>query len=165
MNQDQDTPMKFLEKMNKTSHQYFMNEALKEANKAFLKDEVPVGAIVVIDGKIISRAHNLRESKNDFSAHAEFLAMQKACKKIGSWRLEEASVYVTLEPCSMCAGAMIQSRIKHLYYGAKDLKAGAVESVLKLLDNRFNHQVIYTGGIDATKASNLLKEFFKKLRE
>ncbi len=150
--------------MNKTSHEYFMNEALKEAQKAFDKDEVPVGAVVVLDGKIIARAHNLRESKQDFSAHAEFIAMQKAAKKIGSWRLENALVYVTLEPCSMCAGAMIQSRIKHLYYGAKDIKAGAVESVLKLLDNRFNHQVIYEGGLEATKASNLLKEFFKKLR-
>ncbi len=142
-----------------------MNEALKEANKALLKNEVPVGAIVVIDGKIVSRAHNLREIKQDFSCHAEFLALQKAAKKIGSWRLEDASVYVTLEPCPMCAGAMIQSRVKNLYYGAKDPKTGAVESVIRLLDERFNHQIHYEGDILSLKSSNLLKSFFKKLRK
>lgn len=142
-----------------------MNEALKEAQKAFDKMEVPVGAVVVYQDKIIARAHNLRESKQDFSAHAEFLAMQKATKKIGSWRLEDCDVYVTLEPCSMCAGAMIQSRIRHLYYGAADMKAGAVESVVKLLDNRFNHSIQYIGGLEASRASQLLKDFFKKLRD
>ena len=150
--------------MNKDIHQKFMNEALKEANKAYLKDEVPVGAVVVYDGKIIARAHNLRESKQDFAGHAEFLAMKKASKKIGSWRLEDCDVYVTLEPCSMCAGAMIQSRIRNLYYGATDHKAGAVESVVKLLDNRFNHSIQYMGGIEETKAAEILKTFFKKLR-
>ena len=142
-----------------------MNEALKEAQKAFDKMEVPVGAVVVYQDKIIARAHNLRESKQDFSAHAELLAMQKATKKIGSWRLEDCDVYVTLEPCSMCAGAMIQSRIRHLYYGAADIKAGAVESVVKLLDNRFNHSIQYIGGLEASRASQLLKDFFKKLRD
>lgn len=151
--------------MNKDIHQKFMNEALKEAKKAYAKDEVPVGAVVVYDGKIIARAHNLRESKQDFSGHAEFLAMKKASKKIGSWRLEDCDVYVTLEPCSMCAGAMIQSRIRNLYYGATDQKAGAVESVVKLLDNPFNHRIQYIGGIEASQASMILKDFFKKLRK
>lgn len=156
--------MKYLEKMKNKDHHYFMNEALKEAKKAFLKDEVPVGAIAVKHGKIIARAHNLRESKQDFSAHAEFIVMQKAQKKLGSWRLEDVSIYVTLEPCPMCAGAMIQSRIKDLYFGAKDPKAGAVCSVLKLLDNRFNHHIHYEGDILFESASELLKDFFKKLR-
>ena len=146
-------------------HTYFMKEALKEAKKAYNKGEVPVGAVVVYEDKIIARAHNLRESKQDFTSHAELHAMLKASKKIGSWRLEKCSVYVTLEPCSMCAGAMIQARIEKLYYGAKDPKAGAVESVLKLLDNRFNHQIEYVGGILEEEASNLLKTFFKNLRE
>ncbi len=150
--------------MSQSNHEFFMNEALKEAKKAYNKDEVPVGAVVVHNEKIIARAHNLREIKQDFSAHAEFLAMKKAAKKIGSWRLEECTVYVTLEPCSMCAGAMIQSRVKALYYGALDAKAGAVESVVKLLDNRFNHQIKYVGGIKADKASEILKDFFQKLR-
>ncbi|CDR31456.1 Probable Zn dependent nucleoside deaminase [Acholeplasma oculi] len=150
--------------MKNKDHNYFMNEALKEAKKAFLKDEVPVGAIAVKHGKIIARAHNLRESKQDFSAHAEFIVMQKAQKKLGSWRLEDVSIYVTLEPCPMCAGAMIQSRIKDLYFGAKDPKAGAVCSVLKLLDNPFNHQIHYEGDILFESASELLKDFFKKLR-
>ena len=145
-------------------HTKYMNAALKEAQKAFDKMEVPVGAVVVYNDKIIARAHNLRESRQDFCAHAEFLAMQKATKKIGSWRLEDCDVYVTLEPCSMCAGAMIQSRIRNLYYGAKDIKAGAVESVVKLLDNRFNHSIQYMGGIEETKSAQMLKAFFKKLR-
>lgn len=146
-------------------HIYFMREALKEAKKAYLKGEVPVGAVVVYEDKIIARAHNLRESKQDFTNHAELSAMQKASKKIGSWRLEKCTVYVTLEPCSMCAGAMIQSRVEKVYYGAKDHKAGAVESVVKLLDNRFNHQIHYQGGILEEECAAILKDFFKKLRE
>ena len=142
-----------------------MQEALKEAKKAFDKDEVPVGAVVVLDDKIIARAHNLREIKQDFSKHAEFMAMQKASKKIGSWRLEKCKIYVTLEPCPMCAGAMVQSRVESVYYGAKDPKTGAVESVIKLLDERFNHQIFYHGGLLGEESSLLLKRFFKKLRE
>src|SRR5690606_37320746 len=123
MNQDQDITMKSQENLQSYK---FMKAALKEAAKAYQKMEVPVGAVVVHEGKIIARAHNLRESKQQFHAHAEFLAMLKASKKIGSWRLEDCEVYVTMEPCPMCAGAMIQSRIKHVYYGAKDPKAGVV---------------------------------------
>lgn len=142
----------------------FMNVALKEARKAFDKGEVPVGAVVVYQGEIIARAHNLREQNQAFHAHAEFLAMQKAAKKLGSWRLEDCEVYVTLEPCPMCAGALIQSRIKKIVYGAVDLKAGAVESVVKLLDIPFNHKI--ESYLDYTVESEiLLKSFFKKLRE
>jgi len=151
--------------MIKNSHEYFMNEALKEAKKANDKDEVPVGAVVVLDGKIIARAHNLRESRQSIHAHAEFLAIEKAAKKIGSWRLENADLYVTLEPCPMCAGAMIQARIKNLYYGAKDPKTGAVESVIKLLDNPFNHKIYYEGGLLMDKCSNILSTFFKNKRK
>lgn len=162
MNQEVVMLMRFQEKMN--NHEYFMNLAIKEAKKAYNLGEVPVGAVVVLDGKVIAKAHNLREKNQGFHAHAEFLAMQKAQKKIGSWRLEACTVYVTLEPCPMCAGAMIQSRVKALYYGAKDPKAGAVESTIKLLDQKFNHQVSYTGGILEHPTSELLKTFFKNLR-
>jgi tRNA(adenine34) deaminase len=141
-----------------------MEAAIKEAKKAFLKDEVPVGAVVVLNDKIIARAHNLRESKQSIHGHAEFLAMEKAAKKIGSWRLEDVDLYVTLEPCPMCAGAMIQARIKNLYYGTKDSKTGAVESVIKLLDNPFNHQIKYESGLLKEEASQLLKTFFKQKR-
>ena len=162
MSQDLDIIMKSQESQKKSK---FMISALKEAKKAELENEVPVGAVVVYQNKIIARAHNKREQTQSFHAHAEFLAMMKASKKIGSWRLEDCDVYVTMEPCQMCAGAMIQSRIKNLYYGAADPKAGAVGSVLNLLDIPFNHQIHVTSGIMAEESQNLLKSFFKKLRE
>ena len=118
----------------------FMKEALKEAKKAYKKLEVPVGCVIVKDGKIIARAHNLKETKYDTTKHAEILAIQKASKKLESWRLIDCDMYVTLEPCPMCAGAIIQSRIKNLYYGACDEKTGAVGSVLNLMEDfKFNH--------------------------
>ena len=109
----------------------FMKAALKEAKKAYEKLEVPVGCVIVKDGKIIARAHNLKESKTDTTKHAEILAIQKASRKLQSWRLIDCDLYVTLEPCAMCAGAIIQSRIKNVYYGTHDLKTGAVGSVFK----------------------------------
>ncbi|MFA5526087.1 MAG: nucleoside deaminase [Acholeplasmataceae bacterium] len=142
----------------------YMAAALREAEKAAAIDEVPVGAVVVYQDKIIARAHNLREKKQSFHAHAEFLAMMKAAKKLGSWRLEDCDVYVTMEPCPMCAGAMIQSRIKHLYYGTKDPKAGGIDSVVKLFDTPFNHQIDYESGILENEAQDMVKLFFKKLR-
>jgi len=142
-----------------------MKAALKEARKAELENEVPVGAVVVYQDKIIARAYNKREQMQSFHAHAEFLAMMKAAKKIGSWRLEDCDVYVTMEPCQMCAGAMIQSRIKNLYYGTKDPKAGAVGSVLNLLETPFNHHIHVVSGLMAEESQDLLKSFFKKLRE
>ena len=143
----------------------FMEEALKEAKKAYEKLEIPVGCVIVKDNKIIARGHNLKETKFDTTKHAEIIAIQKASKKLKSWRLSECEMYVTLEPCSMCAGAIINSRIKRLYYGAKDEKTGAVGSVLNLLqDYKFNHNVEVEQGVLEEECSNILKEFFKNLR-
>ena len=144
----------------------FMKAALKEAKKAYDKLEVPVGAVIVKDRKIIARAHNLKETKNDTTKHAEILAIQKASKKLNSWRLIDCEMYVTLEPCSMCAGALINSRIKKVYMGASDQKTGAVGSVFNLLeDYTFNHKVEYEKGVMQEECENILKEFFKKLRK
>ena len=144
----------------------FMKEALKEAKKAYKKLEVPVGCVIVKDGKIIARAHNLKETKYDTTKHAEILAIQKASKKLESWRLIDCDMYVTLEPCPMCAGAIIQSRIKNLYYGASDEKTGAVGSVLNLMEDfKFNHIVNVEKGILKNDCENLLKDFFRELRK
>jgi tRNA(adenine34) deaminase len=163
MNQDLDTIMKFQE--NQKLKNKWMNEALKEAIKAYKKMEVPVGAVVVYQNKIIARDHNRRENNQVFYAHAEFLAMQKASKKIGSWRLEDCDVYVTMEPCPMCAGAMIQARIKNLYYAAKDPKAGVAGSVFNIFSHKFNHVVNVEGGIMEKESQEIIKDFFKLLRE
>lgn len=144
----------------------FMKEALKEAKKAVQKLEVPVGCVIVKDGKIIARAHNQKETKTDTTKHAEMIAIQKASKKLEAWRLLDCEMYVTLEPCSMCAGAMVQARIKKVYIGAMDGKTGACGSVLNLLqDYPFNHKVEIETGIRQEECENVLKEFFKKLRE
>lgn len=143
-----------------------MKEALKEAKKAYNKLEVPVGAVIVKDGKIISRAHNLKETKYDTTKHAEILAIQKASKKLNSWRLIDCEMYVTLEPCSMCAGAIINSRIKKVHIGTLDEKTGAAGSVLNLFeDYTFNHKVEVEKGIMKEECENLLKDFFKMLRK
>ena len=142
-----------------------MKEALKEAKKAYLKEEVPVGAVVVYNGKIIARGHNLREIKESVLGHAELVAISKASKKIGSWKLEDCDIYVTLEPCPMCSGAIIQSRIKNLYFGAYDPKGGAAGSVLDLYEYKFNHKVNVVGGIMEEECSTIIKEFFKELRK
>ena len=143
----------------------FMRAALREAQKAYDKKEIPVGAVIVKDDKIISRAYNLKELKNDTTKHAEILAIQKASKKLGSWRLEDCEMYVTLEPCSMCAGALIQSRIKKLYIGTMDYKTGACGSVLNLLsDYKFNHTVEVETGVLAEQCEKILKDFFRELR-
>ncbi len=146
--------------------QKFMKEALKEAKKAYDKLEVPVGAVIVKDGKIIARAHNLKETKLDTTKHAEILAIQKASKKLKSWRLLDCEMYVTLEPCSMCAGAIINSRIKKIYIGTSDEKTGAVGSVFNLFeDYTFNHKVEVEKGIMKEECENQLKSFFKMLRK
>ena len=145
--------------------EYFMKKALKEAQKAYDLEEVPIGAVIVKDDKIIARAYNLKETKNDTTKHAELLAIQKASKKIGAWRLSECELYTTLEPCSMCAGAIINSRIKKLYIGAKDPKAGAAGSILNLFeDYKFNHKVDVEYGVLEKECSEILKNFFKNLR-
>ena len=153
--------MKSLENQKKIK---FMTAALNEAKKAFAEDEVPVGAVVVYQDKIIARAHNKREGEQLIHGHAEFLAMIKAAKKLGSWRLEDCDIYVTMEPCPMCAGAMIQARVKHLYYGVKDYKAGVADSVLKMFELPFNHHVNVEGNLMAEDSEKLLKSFFKQLR-
>jgi tRNA(adenine34) deaminase len=145
---------------------YYMKEALKEAKKAFDKEEIPVGAIIVKDGKIIARAHNVKETKLDATSHAEILAIQKACKKIGAWRLLDCDMYVTLEPCSMCAGALINARIRKLYIGTNDEKTGACGSKLNLLeDYTFNHKVEIERDICQEECEKILKDFFKVLRK
>ena len=147
------------------NEQYFMNYAILEAKKAYKKMEVPVGAIIVKDNKIISRGYNQKESKNNSLKHAEVIAIEKACKKLNSWRLLDCEMYVTLEPCSMCAGALIQSRIKKVYIGTMDEKTGSCGSVLNLLeDYKFNHYVESETGILEEECRKILKDFFVKLR-
>lgn len=148
------------------THEYYMKQALKEAEKAYKKLEVPVGAIIVKNGKIIARAHNQKEEKKDTTKHAEILAIQKASKKLQSWRLIDCEMYVTLEPCSMCAGAIINSRIKKIYIGANDEKTGAAGSVLNLFnDYKFNHKVEVEKELLKKECEKILKEFFKELRK
>ena len=144
----------------------FMKAAIKEAQKASEKLEVPVGCVIVKDGKIIARAHNQKEGKKDTTKHAEIMAIQKASKKLDAWRLLDCEMYVTLEPCSMCAGAIINSRIKKLYIGTMDEKTGAAGSVFNLFkDYKFNHEVEVETGIMQEECEYVLKEFFKKLRK
>ena len=144
----------------------FMFAALKEAQKALAKDEVPIGAVIVLDGKIIARAHNQRQSKKIATHHAEILAIEKACKKLNDWRLENAEIYVTLEPCPMCAGAIANARIKKLVFGAYDT-AGTNKNLLSdiLQDTRLNHKVEIQGGVLEEKCRNILTTFFKAKRK
>lgn len=144
----------------------FMHEAIKEAKKAQAMAEVPIGAVVVLDGKIIGRGHNLREQTQDATMHAEMIAIREACEEIGSWRLERSQLFVTLEPCPMCSGAMMLSRIEEIYFGAYDPKGGAAGSLLSLAtDQRFNHWSYVEAGILQTECSELLSTFFKELRQ
>lgn len=143
----------------------FMKEALKEAQKSYKKEEIPVGAIIVKDGKIIAKGHNLKETKTDPTKHAEIIAIQKACKKLQTWRLTGCTMYVTLEPCSMCAGSLIQSRLDKVVIGTMDEKTGACGSVLNLLaDYKFNHIVQIETGIMQEECKTILQQFFKELR-
>lgn len=144
----------------------FMVEAIKEAKKAELIGEVPIGCVIVKDDKIIARGHNLRESKQRSTAHAEIIAIEKACRKLKSWRLEGCSLYVTLEPCPMCSGAILQSRIEHVVYGAKDPKGGCMESCMNMYEVKgFNHYPDVIGGVLEDECGSLLKTFFKRKRE
>lgn len=144
----------------------YMKEALKEAQKAYKKLEVPVGAIIVKNGEIVARAHNLKETKNDTTKHAEILAIEKASKKLGNWRLIDCEMYVTLEPCPMCAGAIVNSRIKKVNIGAMDEKTGACGSKLNLLqDFNFDTKVNIENGILERECKELLQKFFVALRK
>ena len=142
----------------------FMKVAIKEAKKARLKNEVPIGAVIVKDGKVISRGHNLRETQKNSLKHAEVIAIDKACKKLQNFRLEDCDLYVTIEPCLMCSGAIVQSRIRKVYFGARDEKYGAVVSVANVFDIKSNHKVIFEEGICKEECRTIVKEFFKELR-
>lgn len=144
----------------------FMKEALKEADKAYKKQEIPVGAVIVYQDKIIARAHNTRVSEKQVFTHAEIKAISKACKKLNSWVLEDCTIYVTLEPCLMCTGALLQSRIKRIVYATPEPKHGVIESVDNVLDNpKFNHKIEVTCGVLQEESSLLLKKFFRELRQ
>nr|MDH3108012.1 tRNA adenosine(34) deaminase TadA [Bacillus altitudinis] len=149
-----------------TKDEQFMQEAISEALKAKQIGEVPIGAVIVVDDQIVSRAHNLRESEQRSIAHAELLAIDEACKMTGSWRLEDAVLYVTLEPCPMCAGAIVLSRVKKVVFGAYDPKGGCAGTLMNLLDDeRFNHQSEVIGGVLENECGELLSQFFRDLRQ
>ncbi|MFY9218114.1 MAG: tRNA adenosine(34) deaminase TadA [Tepidanaerobacteraceae bacterium] len=145
---------------------FFMTLALQEAKRAAEIDEVPIGAVVVKDDEVISKAHNLRETLQDATAHAELLAIKEACEVLGTWRLIGCTLYVTLEPCPMCAGAIILSRVDKLVFGAKDPKGGACGSVVNLTaDDRFNHRPEVVEGVMAKECGEILKAFFQGKRK
>jgi len=141
-----------------------MKKALRYAQKAAALEETPVGAVLVKDGKVLSAGYNLRESRQDVTLHAEMIALRKACRKLNSWRLDQCDLYVTLEPCIMCAGAIQQAKIRTVYFGAYDPKGGGVFSKAQILDLTLNHRVRYEGGILAEESSAMLKEFFAAMR-
>lgn len=144
----------------------FMHAAIQEALKAKALDEVPIGAVVVLDGVIIGRGHNLRETTQDATMHAEMIALRQACQQVGSWRLEKAQLIVTLEPCPMCAGAAMLSRVDEIYFGAFDPKGGASGSLVNLsTDERFNHWSYVEAGVLGATCSALLTDFFRELRQ
>lgn len=146
-------------------HEYYMRLALEQARQAFTEEEVPVGAVIVRHDRVIAAAHNQREQLSDPTAHAEMVAITQAAAEVGSWRLEDCLLFVTLEPCPMCAGAILQARIPWLIYGASDPKAGAVHSLYQLLeDPRLNHRVQITRGVLAEPCGQILTEFFQQQR-
>ena len=147
------------------SDEYYMKAALRQANKALAKDEAPVGAIIVKDGRIIAHGYNERETKNDATAHAEITAIKQACRKLSSWRLIGCEIFVTLEPCAMCAGAIVLARLDRVVFGATDPKAGACGSVMNVVHHpALNHFPSLTPGVLAEHCSEILSGFFKNLR-
>lgn len=143
----------------------WMMEAIAEAHKAESIGEVPIGAVIVQNDEIIGRGYNLRETRHDPTAHAELVAIRDACDRIGAWRLLDCTLYVTLEPCPMCAGAIVQSRVKRVVYGTIDPKAGCAGTLMNLLQEpRFNHETELTSGVLQTECASLLTQFFRKLR-
>jgi tRNA(adenine34) deaminase len=146
-------------------HEPFMQLAVAEAEAAFAEDEVPIGAVIVIEDRVIARSHNQREQLHDPTAHAEMIAITQAAQSLGSWRLEGCTLYVTLEPCPMCAGAILQARIPTVVYGAADPKAGAVHTLFELLsDRRLNHTCEIVSGILADRCGSILTRFFQQQR-
>ena len=147
-------------------HEKYMKEALKQAKKAYLLGEVPIGCVIVHEGKIIGRGYNRRNTDKNTLSHAEITAIHKASKKIGDWRLENCTLYVTLEPCQMCSGAIVQARIPEVVMGCMNPKAGCAGSILNLLEMpQFNHQVKVTRGVLEKECSNMITTFFKELRQ
>ena len=143
----------------------YMGLALEQARLAYELGEVPIGAVLVMNGEVVAAAHNRRETWHDGTAHAEIIAIQAACKKILRWRLTGATLYVTIEPCPMCAGALVNSRIDRLVYGSADYKAGAVESIFNVVQNdALNHRLEVTAGVRAYECAALMKEFFRERR-
>ncbi|SHK59197.1 tRNA adenosine(34) deaminase TadA [Paramaledivibacter caminithermalis] len=146
--------------------EFFMEEALKEAKKAFDIKEIPIGAVIVRHNEIIARGHNLRESTKDPTAHAEIIAIRRASEALGGWRLTNCDLYVTIEPCPMCAGAIVMARISRLFIGSMDPKGGAAGSLYNIVDDsRLNHRTEIIYNVLSDKCSGIMKEFFKKLRE
>ena len=149
-----------------TQEEKYMRAAIREARKAYALDEVPIGCVIVQNDRIIARGYNRRNTDKNPLAHAEVAAIKKASKKLGDWRLEECTLYVTLEPCQMCAGAIVQSRIPRVVVGCMNPKAGCTGSILNLLDiQAFNHQADLTTGVLEEECSQLMKQFFRELRE
>ena len=149
-----------------TTDEKYMKEAIRQAKKAWKMEEVPIGCVIVHEGKIIGRGYNRRTTDKNPLAHAELAAIKKASKKMGDWRLEDCIVYVTLEPCQMCSGAIVQARVKRVVIGCMNPKAGCAGSILNLLQvERFNHQVEITSGVLEAECSQMMKGFFKELRE
>ena len=145
--------------------QKYMKIALSEAKTAAEIGEIPIGAVIVLDGEIIAKAHNMRETWQDATAHAETIVIREACKKLNRWRLTGATLYVTIEPCPMCAGAIVMSRISRLVYGSPDSKAGAAESLFNVVNNpALNHMVEVTSGVCSEECTQVMKDFFKKRR-
>ena len=152
--------------MKMTTDEKYMKAAIREANKAWALGEVPIGCVIVHEDRIIGRGYNRRMVDKNVLAHAEITAIRKACRNMGDWRLEDCTMYVTLEPCPMCAGAIVQARIPRVFIGTMNPKAGCAGSVLNLLDEKgFNHQVEMENGILGEECSRMMKEFFKELRE
>lgn len=147
-----------------TTDEKFMKKALLEAEKAVLEDEVPVGAVAVLDGKIIARAHNNRERTQNAINHAEMLVIQKACKKLGSWRLDGVTLYVTIEPCPMCMGAIINARVPRVVYGARDKKAGCCGTLYDLNEGKFNHTTQITQGVLEDECGGIIRRYFEEKR-
>ncbi|KYD06934.1 tRNA adenosine(34) deaminase TadA [Bacillus atrophaeus] len=149
-----------------TKDEFYMLEAIKEAKKAEEIGEVPIGAVLVMNDDIVARAHNLRETEQRSIAHAEMLAIDEACRTLGTWRLEGASLYVTLEPCPMCAGAVVLSRVDRVVFGAFDPKGGCSGTLMNLLqEERFNHQAEVVSGVLEKECGQMLSDFFRNLRE
>ncbi len=145
--------------------EHYMGLALAEARKAYAAGEVPIGAVLVLDGEVIAAAHNMREAWHDATAHAEIIVIREACRKLGRWRLTGTTLYVTIEPCPMCAGALVMSRIDRLVYGSPDYKAGAVESIFNVVQNgALNHRAEVFAGVRGDECAALMREFFKERR-